>query len=42
MHRQNIARLLTGKENKVNLKKAMAKLGKKKVGKKEIKDKEIG
>lgn len=42
MHRQNIARLLTGKENKVNLKKAMTKLGKKKETKKETKEKELG
>ena len=41
MHRKNIFRLLTGKENKVNLKKAMAKLGKKST-KKENKQKEIG
>ena len=42
MHRQNILRLLVGKENKVNLRKAMAKLGKKKQTKKENKQKEIG
>lgn len=42
MHRQNIFRLLVGKENKVNLRKAMAKLGKKKQKNKEIKNKEIG
>jgi glycerol-3-phosphate acyltransferase PlsY len=41
MHRKNIFRLLMGKENKVNLKKAMAKLGKKST-KKENKQKEIG
>ena len=41
MHRQNILRLLTGKENKVNLKKAMKKLGKKRSNK-EDKQKEIG
>lgn len=42
MHRKNILRMLVGKENKVNLKKALKKLGKKKVSKKEAKQKEIG
>lgn len=41
MHRQNILRLLRGKENKVNLRKAMKKLGKK-TTKKETKQKELG
>ena len=42
MHRQNIFRLLVGKENKVNLRKALAKLGKKKEKKSVKKEKEIG
>lgn len=43
MHRKNIYRLLTGKENKVNLMRAIKKLGKKtKLTKKEEKKKDIG
>lgn len=42
MHRQNIVRMLVGKENKVNLKKALKKLGKKKDSRKVAKKKEIG
>lgn len=44
MHRKNIYRLLTGKENKVNLMRALKKLGKKKdkQSKKIAKQKEIG
>lgn len=44
-HRQNIVRLLTGKENKVNLKEKIQKLNKKRLTKdqkEEIKQKEIG
>lgn len=42
MHRQNILRLLRGKENKVNLRRAMVKLGKKRASKRENKEKELG
>ena len=42
MHRQNIVRMLIGKENKVNLLKSIKKLGKKKQLKKENKEKELG
>ena len=42
MHRQNIFRMLVGKENKVNLRKSLAKLGKKKEKKSNKKEKEIG
>ena len=41
MHRQNIFRMLVGKENKVNLRKSLAKLGKKKEKKSNKKEKEI-
>ena len=42
MHRQNIFRLLVGKENKINLRSKLAKLGKKKEKKTIKKQKEIG
>lgn len=42
MHRQNIFRMLVGKENKVNLRKSLAKLGKKKQSRTERKNKELG
>lgn len=44
-HRQNIFRLLTGKENRVNFKRAISKLKRKKLSKdekEELKQKEIG
>ena len=42
MHRQNIFRLLVGKENKINLRSKLAQLGKKKEKKTIKKQKEIG
>jgi len=41
-HRQNIFRLLVGKENRVNFRRSLSKIGKKKVTQVETKEKEIG